>query len=171
MTYDPNYHRAYYQANKDKKREQGRIWAQNNKEKVRESSRKSRIKRKENGKDKENRLRWEAANRDKILLRAAKIRAQKCGLPFSIDISDVVIPEFCPVLGIKLNTENRKRMCPNSPSLDKIDPSLGYTRGNVWVISWRANRMKSDASPKELERFCLGMLRVIRERKDGEGQL
>lgn len=37
-----------------------------------------------------------------------------------------------------------------SPSLDKIIPSLGYVPGNVLVISWRANRIKCDATANEL---------------------
>jgi hypothetical protein len=39
----------------------------------------------------------------------------------------------------------------NSPSLDRIDPRKGYTKGNVWLISYRMNRIKNDATPEELE--------------------
>ena len=41
-------------------------------------------------------------------------------------------------------------MKDNSPSLDRIDSSKGYTPDNVWVISRRANIIKHDATLEEL---------------------
>jgi hypothetical protein len=38
----------------------------------------------------------------------------------------------------------------NSYSLDRIDSSKGYVKGNIWVISLRANRIKNDSTPQEL---------------------
>ena len=72
------------------------------------------------------------------------------GLPFNLDVSDIVIPDICPVLGIpiKPNTGNNF-MNNNSPTLDKFIPAKGYVKGNVHVISWRANNLKSDGSPAE----------------------
>ena len=40
-------------------------------------------------------------------------------------------------------------MSDNSPTLDKFIPSKGYVKGNVQIISWRANSLKSDGSPDE----------------------
>ena len=80
-----------------------------------------------------------------------KRRAKKEGILFDLDVSDVVIPEACPVLGIKLVTTNQGRgYHTNSPSLDKIDPTKGYTKGNVRIISARANLLKNDATAHEL---------------------
>ena len=42
----------------------------------------------------------------------------------------------------------------NSPALDRIDNTKGYIRGNVWVISHRANQMKVDANIEELKLFA-----------------
>lgn len=84
------------------------------------------------------------------LLRNARLRAQARGLDFDLEISDIVLPELCPVLGTKISYGGG-RQNENSPSLDRIDSSLGYTKGNVRVISWRANRIKSDATLSELE--------------------
>lgn len=80
----------------------------------------------------------------------ASSRAREIGLPFDIGPADIVIPAFCPLLGIPIFSGNR-RSHANSPSLDRIIPSLGYVRGNVWVISHRANAIKQDASLEELE--------------------
>lgn len=39
----------------------------------------------------------------------------------------------------------------SSPSLDHIEPEKGYVRGNVWVISYRANMIKNNATIDELQ--------------------
>lgn len=96
------------------------------------------------------------ARPERRLWKAAKDRANKYGLPFNITVEDVVIPEFCPVLGIKLQDGigKGKGANPESPSLDRVVPSLGYVRGNVRVISFKANSMKRDASEEELLMFA-----------------
>lgn len=86
----------------------------------------------------------------------AKYRASKKGLEFTITQADIHIPDTCPVLGIPLSTSTSGRQ-PNSPSLDRIDNSKGYTPSNIQVISWRANRIKADASADELRRVLAYM--------------
>jgi len=93
-------------------------------------------------------------NREKMLLAWAKTRAKKEGIPFDIEECDIVIPVSCPVLGMPIYSKyskERKFTPPNTPTLDKIVPELGYTKGNVRVISWRANNLKRDASIHELK--------------------
>ncbi len=85
------------------------------------------------------------------LLIRAKYRAKNRGIEFSINKSDIIIPEICPVLGIKLCVAKYKTYkSDNSFTLDRIDNSKGYIKGNVIVISGRANRIKADANPEEL---------------------
>ena len=80
-----------------------------------------------------------------------KSRAKKQDIPFDITLEDIIIPEICPVLGLKLEWNfGRQGYFPNSPSVDKIKPHLGYTKGNVRVISARANLLKSDATSAEM---------------------
>lgn len=43
----------------------------------------------------------------------------------------------------------------NSPSIDKVDPELGYIKGNIRVISFKANRMKQDNTKEQLEKLLL----------------
>ena len=87
------------------------------------------------------------------LLRNAKQRAKTKGLEFNIDISDIELPNVCPLLGIPLFSSYREegKSVDNSYSIDRINPSKGYIKGNVWVISYKANRIKNDASLEELE--------------------
>ena len=88
----------------------------------------------------------------KYIIRSAKRRALSQGIPFDIDYTDISIPEYCPLLGIKLNKHiGEGKLYNDSPSLDKIIPKLGYVKGNVWIISNKANRIKSDATIEELE--------------------
>lgn len=80
----------------------------------------------------------------------AKARAAKTGAPFDLVPEDIVIPAVCPVLDLPLDPQVNSNIAM-SPSLDRIDPARGYVRGNVRVISWRANRIRSDATADELE--------------------
>jgi hypothetical protein len=88
----------------------------------------------------------------KYIIRGAKRRALSQGIPFNINYTDITIPEYCPLLGIKLNKHvGEGKLYDDSPSLDKIIPKLGYVKGNVWVVSNKANRIKSNATIEELE--------------------
>jgi hypothetical protein len=84
-----------------------------------------------------------------------KTRAKTAGVPFNLTLDDIIIPTHCPILGIPI-FRNKGSHGPtgNSPSVDRLVPALGYVKGNVWVISQRANVMKNDASFEELERFA-----------------
>jgi hypothetical protein len=84
---------------------------------------------------------------------AARARARKDNLPFSITIDDVVIPTHCPVLGIPIIVESG-RASWNSPSIDKVVPSNGYVPSNIIVVSRRANLLKNDATPEELRKVA-----------------
>ena len=96
------------------------------------------------------------------MLARAKSRATKGGHPFSLTREDIVIPDRCPILGIPLVVNSGRRGGEdNSPSLDKIVPALGYVRGNVEIISNRANRIKSDASLEEVEAVAAWLARHV----------
>lgn len=84
------------------------------------------------------------------MLSGARLRAKRRGLPFNITLEDVPIPDKCPILGIPLIVGNSKPS-GNSPSLDRFDPCLGYVKGNVWVISQRANMLKNNGTLEEFK--------------------
>ena len=98
-------------------------------------------------------------NRELYLLNSVKSRAKKIGIPFNLDVDDIVIPTHCPLLGIELTKEIGR--CNNTPSIDKINPELGYVKGNVWIVSWKANRIKSNLSKDELQLFCTNLLNKL----------
>lgn len=97
---------------------------------------------------------WNLADRlahpEKYHWKASRLRAKKLGLEFSIEVSDIVIPKVCPVYQIPLFSNGGPRT-DNSPSVDRIDNTKGYVKGNVWVISWKANDAKGRFSLAELK--------------------
>jgi hypothetical protein len=93
---------------------------------------------------------------------AAKRRAKAEGLTFSLAPQDVSVPRVCPVLGIELQTGNHTAT-HNSPSLDRLIPSLGYVKGNVNVISYKANTIKSDATLEELQKVTKWFSKEIKK--------
>jgi len=90
------------------------------------------------------------------LIRASRHRAKKRGIEHTLLKGDIVIPEMCPVLNVPiyiqqgLNEEVVGDKLNYSPQLDRIESSKGYTKDNVIVVSAKANRIKSNASPEEI---------------------
>lgn len=81
----------------------------------------------------------------------SKRRARKNGTVFDLTIFDIPdIPKNCPVFGIKLQPNNIAGPLDTSPSIDRIIPELGYIKGNIRIISNRANRLRADATLEEL---------------------
>jgi hypothetical protein len=89
-------------------------------------------------------------NIKKFMLKQAKQRAKLNNLQFDLIEDQIKIPMLCPVLNIPLEISTIKQS-NNSPSLDRIDNSKGYTKDNVAVISWKANKLKSNAQLWELK--------------------
>lgn len=90
----------------------------------------------------------------------ARCRARKRGFEATIRPEDLVWPSHCPVLGIELaypaDGEKREGLIqqPNWPSLDRWDNTKGYMPGNVFVISTRANMLKSSGTYEEILRVA-----------------
>ena len=85
----------------------------------------------------------------RITLTMAKSRAKKRGIPFDITVADVVVPTHCPITlqPLAYGCSNRDR---SGPSLDRVNPALGYVKGNVRVISLMANVIKQDCTSPEI---------------------
>jgi hypothetical protein len=120
----------------------------------------------ENG-GREKKQSYAKANPVKTITRAlvgnARERAKDKNLPFDIDLDYVrsmvgdnaELASHCPVFGIPLDWSCQRNQGnsphPFAPSMDRIDPQRGYVKGNVWIISYRANTIKSDATHEELK--------------------
>lgn len=80
--------------------------------------------------------------------RSKKVNAKRVGYSWDISFGDLTWPTHCPILGIEIDYFAPYRT-ENSPSFDRIDNSLGYVKGNVHILSWRANRIKNDGTADE----------------------
>ena len=82
----------------------------------------------------------------------ARVRALKKDIEFAIytykDVPE--IPEFCPIYKIPLFV-GKGVSTDNSPTLDRIDNNKGYVKGNLQIISRKANQMKSNGDFKDIE--------------------
>ncbi len=96
------------------------------------------------------------------MVQGAKTRAKERGLPFNLVPEDFELPDDCPVLGFSLSLKSGGGKRYNTPSLDRINPPLGYVKGNVRVISWRANQLRSNATLAELKALVADAERLDR---------
>lgn len=141
-----------------------RKWREENRERAREVTRRLNREWRAKNKDKvaASAAKYKAKNKDRLaeynqqynasakgLLAGIKSRCKKWGVEFNLTIDDIIIPDTCPILGIPIEHGKGYRT-DNSPSVDRIDNSVGYVKGNVHVISMRANRIKNDSTLEEL---------------------
>jgi len=143
--------KQYYQNNKEQFRKNSRQYYQDNKKQIGE-------------RDKE--IRQDVAHPYffKKRLTAIKSNAKYRSLDFDLDAEYLkeIWPEDgkCPALGFSLRMDSIAR----SPSLDRIDNTKGYTKGNVHWVSNKANRIMSDGTPEEVMKVALFFQRATEER-------
>jgi len=161
------YDKEYKQKNKERIAEYKKEYYQKNKERLKEYSQKNKERKAEYmieyyQKNKE-RIKEYNRNRNKptpemyrfFSNKASKLKtkSRENKIPYDLDgkYLQSIYPEDgkCPALNIemKAGSDSDWRL---SPSVDRIDPSGGYIRGNVIWISWLANCIKSSARPKQI---------------------
>lgn len=96
------------------------------------------------------------------MIRNTKFSSGRRGLDFNLDLEDIKLVEYCPLLNIKLKYRNETGFNDNDrATLDRIDNSKGYVKGNVWILSRLANTMKNESSLDQLKLFCTNTLEFI----------
>lgn len=93
------------------------------------------------------------------MFRSSKARARIAKLEHSIKPNDIPLPFTCKYLGIVIDYFSEHDRAFNSPSIDRIDSSKGYTPDNIQVISLLANRMKTNSTNEQLVEFAKNVLR------------
>lgn len=97
---------------------------------------------------------------------AAKERSVRQNIEFDLNINWIIekIKLGCPYLGVEFklgNTGNNyKSRDPLTPSIDKINPKLGYTENNCQVVSWWYNSSKQQFTDSEVLEFCKKVVSV-----------
>tara|TARA_R110000787_G_scaffold103152_2_gene209520 strand:+ start:12119 stop:12733 length:615 start_codon:yes stop_codon:yes gene_type:complete len=141
----------YYRKNKEALREKQKIYHLKNREAILKRQRINTLKNKEASK------RYRQKKWEKQRIKGAVHRAKAKNLPFNITEEYVksITPKdmICPALGIKMNTSVED--LDSKPSLDRLVPEKGYVKGNVIVVSFRVNRIKTDATPEELMKVAI----------------
>jgi len=120
------------------------------------------------------RLRGEYQCKAEKLFKAQKMLSNikgKCrreDIPFNLTLEHLleVFPDECPVFHLPFYMDEKKVHTSFSPSVDKIIPELGYTIGNVQIISFKANTMKQDATLAELYIFAQWAEKLYLSRKE-----
>lgn len=114
----------------------------------------------------EKQRRWIAANRERAAelqrlqrrkkpwvtaLSNARGRAKKSGIPYSLTLewAESMWTGKCVATGAEFRIGVGKRGS-YSPSVDRIDSSLGYSPENCRFVLWAINRFKSDATDAEM---------------------
>ena len=85
------------------------------------------------------------------------------GKQINLKPEDIIINEYCPFFNTKLDYTPKKLgpITKYEYSIDRIDNSKGYVKGNVWVISRLANVIKLNSTLPELKTFCDNVLKII----------
>ena len=139
---------SYYEANKDEMQQRGRDYYHLTAD-VQKARREALVQADPEYYAKKYR-RAAKANPAKTLWTSARRNALHKHVAFDIEVADVHVPTHCPVLGIPLVIGEGK-MSDGTPTIDRLIPTKGYTKGNIMVVSWRANRLKSDATLADME--------------------
>lgn len=100
---------------------------------------------------------WDKLDLATKVWRQARGRAKRKGIKFEISVSDIVIPEKCPLLEVEL-VRGTKGDYSQTHSLDRIISSKGYEKGNTQVLSMKANSMKNSATLDELLIFSKNII-------------
>lgn len=122
-----------------------KAWREANPERTKDRARADHEKRKERYRD----------NPALYLWKSARNRSKTLGIAFDIDPEDILVPLTCPILEIPIDilTSNYT----TGASLDRVINDKGYVKGNVRVISRKANRMKQDSTIEQLEKMIAYM--------------
>lgn len=67
---------------------------------------------------------------------------------WDLSFHDIEWNTVCPIFGVEIDWFAEKAN-PFSPSYDRVDPKLGYVKGNVIIISLRANVIKNNGTAEE----------------------
>lgn len=150
------YVRKWQKANPDKLKAQKRRYKKANKDKVSSERKRHYQKHKEKILSRMEQERTGKEGYIKTMLSAAKHRAKNASLEFDLDLEYLlsIATDHCPIDGTPFDwlrqLKQDKLLNLATPSLDRIDSSKGYIKGNVKIIGWKWNYKKSNMNLDDL---------------------
>lgn len=143
-------------ANQHKVKEQSRRYSEKNAQKIAEKNKRRYQQNKESILKSRRQARVGKANCIKAMFSSAKSRAKKNNLDFNLDLEYLtsIASDSCPVDGLPFDWDRQliqdKTLPLSVPSLDRVDSSQGYIKGNVQIIGWKWNSKKSNMNLEDL---------------------
>jgi hypothetical protein len=104
------------------------------------------------------------------MIGSSKRRAAEKGWDFNLDKDYIKsiwpLDNCCPILGIPFDMLSASVKNKAGPSLDRVDSTKGYIKGNVAIISWKANSIKNEGSAEEHQLIASWITEQIELMKD-----
>lgn len=94
----------------------------------------------------------------------ARDRAIKNNIPFNLELQYIIDlwnsqNGICALSGLPMTFELKQGRVPTNVSIDKIDRTLGYTKGNIQLVCMACNQIKSDLTELEMYNFCKNIVK------------
>jgi hypothetical protein len=140
-------------------------WAKKNKDKIRQYQ--SRWNHSKHGREYRRKYskNWAKENPLRTLFSVLQTRSRERGYEFNLtfeELTQLAIPNTCPILGIPISWDKGSGNASDSSiSIDRIDPSRGYTGDNIIFVSLRANRIKNDGTLDEFRKIVVFLENVM----------
>jgi len=150
--------------NKERLKQNGKRWREESREVYLAGHRASRSRPEYKERDKEYQRQRRKANPFQQTLNQTKYRAKKEGWEHDLDVEylESIWTGVCPITGgaIRFGFDEPDILDTERASLDRFDSSKGYIKGNVGYVSFRVNKIKTDATYEEFEQIYLWWKRI-----------
>lgn len=156
--------KEWREENKDVLKIKKQVYYENNKELMKEKNKIKYINNKDKFKKYQSYYYSSPENWAKRMINKTAQRANDAGLDFDIEVDDLIFPRFCPYLNTELTYVLGQGQLPTNASIDRVDSTKGYVKGNVQIISRLANTMKSNATIDQLVTFSQNVIKMYNSR-------
>lgn len=105
----------------------------------------------------------------RVFMARIRLRHRDRGKEYSVTLQDLkeqweLQKGVCPYTGWNLitprNTKGKRHTAPDTASLDRIDSSKGYIKGNVEFVSLMAQHCKNQFSKEDVLKFCEAVVKI-----------